>query len=80
MNLNFESKYNIVFTKYPDVVTVRQMCEMLHINLKAGYKLLHSGQIKYLKIGNTFRIPKLYILEFLQNSGEIAVPFIDNLS
>ena len=42
------------------------MCKMLGgISVKTGYRLLHEDKIKYFKIGRVFKIPKLYIFEYL---------------
>lgn len=55
-----------LFAEYPDVVTVKQMCEMLGgIGPKTAYGLLQSGEIRYLKIGKSFKIPKIAIVEYL---------------
>ena len=55
-----------MFSNYPDVVDIRQLCEMLGgIGQKTAYQLLHDGKIRYLKIGRSFRIPKKSIIAFL---------------
>lgn len=55
-----------MFEKYPDVVTVDQLGEMLGVCSKTAYKLLQMKKIKHIKIGKTYRIPKIYIIEFLK--------------
>jgi len=58
--------YNILFTEYPDVVNVKQMCEMLGgISNKTGYLLLRSDRIKSFSIGRSIRIPKIHIIDFV---------------
>lgn len=55
-----------MFSNYPDVVDIKQLCEMLGgIGPKTAYQLLHNGKIRYLKIGRSFRIPKKSIIAFL---------------
>lgn len=55
-----------LFADYPDVVTVPEMCTMLGgIGRKTAYGLLKSGEICYLKIGKSFKIPKTSIIEYL---------------
>ena len=59
--------YKLLFTEYPDVVNVEQMCEMLGgICDKTAYRLLKSGEIKSFIVGRHYRIPKLNILEYLE--------------
>ena len=53
-------------TDYPDVVSVKQMCIMLGgISMKTAYKLLGNGEIHHLKIGKSFKIPKICVIEYL---------------
>lgn len=59
--------YKLLFTEYPDVVNVEQMCEMLGgICDKTAYRLLKSGEIKSFIVGRHYRIPKLNTLEYLE--------------
>ena len=59
--------YKLLFTEYPDVVNVEQMCEMLGgICDKTAYRLLKSGEIKSFIVGRHYRIPNLNILEYLE--------------
>ena len=62
-----QEAYKMMFRDYPDVVTVEQMCEMLGgISIKTGYRLLKNGTIKSVVVGRRYRIPKLYIFEYLE--------------
>ena len=62
-----QDAYKVMFREYPDVVTVEQMCEMLGgISTKTGYRLLRNGTIKSIVVGRRYRIPKLYVFEYLE--------------
>ena len=56
-----------VFGHYPDVVDIKQLCKMLNIGKNTAYELIHSGKLKYVKIGKVYKIPKNCIIEFLEN-------------
>lgn len=59
-----------LFANYPDVVNVDQMCVMLGgIGKKTAYELLKRGTIHYVKIGKSFKIPKIYVIEYLTRTG-----------
>ena len=61
-----------MFSTYPDIVDVKQLCEMLGgVGPKAAYKLLHNGDILYFKIGKAFRIPKSSVIDFLSCAKKI---------
>lgn len=58
--------YQTMFPAYPDVVDVETLCEMLGgVSKKLAYKLLTQGKIKSLKVGRSYRIPKIYVAEYL---------------
>ena len=58
--------YKLVFREYPDVASVEQMCQMLNISTKMGYRLLKNDTIEHFKIGKTYKIPKLHIFEYMK--------------
>ena len=58
--------YKVMFPEYPDVVNVEQLSEMLGgVSVKTVYRLLKSGKIKSLYFGKRYRIPKLFVVEYL---------------
>ncbi|MBR3179122.1 MAG: helix-turn-helix domain-containing protein [Clostridia bacterium] len=58
--------YKVMFTDYPDVVNVEQLCEMLGgTSTKSVYRLLKSGEIQSYWIGKRYRIPKVFVIEYL---------------
>lgn len=59
-------KKNTMFSDYPDVVSVEQLAAMLSISTKTAYKLVREQKIKSISIGRTYRIPKVFIFEYLQ--------------
>ena len=62
---SIESLYCDLFKSYPDVLSLSEMSEILHISTKTGGKLLQNGIIKSLKIGKTYRLPKPYLISYL---------------
>ena len=55
-----------MFEKYPDVVEVDQLREMLGgISRKLAYKLLSEKEIHCVRIGRTYKIPKTCVIDYL---------------
>lgn len=55
-----------MFDKYPDVVAVDDLCEMLGgISKKLAYRLLGDHEIKSVRIGREYKIPKPCVIEYL---------------
>ena len=65
MEMKLQTENNAVFSDYPDVVSVDDLCRMLHISTATAYKLLKDKQIESLRIGHIYKIPKLYVLKYL---------------
>ena len=63
--MNKYAKYNM-FDKYPEVVEVDDLRKMLGgISRKLAYKLLADKEIEAVKVGRTYKIPKVCIIEYL---------------
>ena len=72
-NLNPRDAYRVMLRDYPDVLNIDQMCEILSVSTKTGYAILKKGSVQHLKVGRTYRIPKLSVIEFLL-TGQSAFP------
>ena len=54
-----------MFNSYPDVLSVNQLCEILDIGKNTAYRLLQSGEIKSIKIGKVYKIPKKTLKDYI---------------
>ena len=64
--LSQEKAYRVMLRKYPDVMDVEQMCEILGISQKTGYSLIRENKIHCLRVGRSYRIPKPFMLDYLR--------------
>ena len=62
--------YQMMFPDYPDIVNITQLQMMLDISRHLAYDLINDGYIKAIKIGNSFRIPKANIIEYVMEQGK----------
>ncbi len=53
---------------FDDVLTVAEMRQVLKIGRNKCYYLLSTGTIPSRKIGRDYRIPKINIINYLQNA------------
>lgn len=65
MSVSTKDAYSQMFAKYPDVVSITQLSQMLHISEKLAYRLIRENQIAHLKIGRTYKIPKINVIQYL---------------
>ena len=56
----------MIFSEYDDIVSVDDVMKMLHIGRSNVYKLLRDKEIKSIRIGVKYIIPKKSIIEFLE--------------
>lgn len=57
-----------MFENYPDIVSVKQLQTMLGIGKSTAYVLLTSGQIKSIRIGRVYKIPKINVINYINKS------------
>ena len=46
-----------LFEAYPDIMTVPQVSQALHIGRNSAYNLISSNSIRHLRIGTAIRVP-----------------------
>ena len=55
-----------MFEKYPDVVEFKELCQMLGgISKKLAYRLLANGEIFSVRVGRSYKIPKMSVIAYL---------------
>ncbi len=57
-----------MFNQFPDVMTVPQVAEALHIGRGAAYKLVNAKTIGSVRIGKKIRVPKQCLIEYVQSA------------
>ena len=50
---------------YKDILSVEELCEILSIGKNTAYRLLKSGEIKSVRIGKIYKIPKKYVKAYI---------------
>ncbi|MBQ2348380.1 MAG: helix-turn-helix domain-containing protein [Clostridia bacterium] len=54
----------MMFNQYPDLLTVKEACEIMHMSRNTLYELLRDGQIKAFQIHRIWKIPREAIEEY----------------
>lgn len=63
--LNQRDAYRLMLKEYPDIMDITQMCQILGISTKTGYRLIREGKICCIKVGRAYRIPKAHLFSYL---------------
>ena len=67
-----ETLYKYMFPEYPDVVSINQLRKMLGISRHLAYDLVTTQKIYSLRIGNSFKIPKVCVVDYIiENFGNL---------
>ena len=56
-----------ILTGYPDVLTVKDVQEILRLGRNSVYSLLENGKIKTIRAGKKYIIPKISLVQFIMN-------------
>lgn len=65
ININFASSTYTPFANYPDILTVEQLQAALGVGRSTAYKLIHKNEIGHIRIGNSIKIPKLALINYI---------------
>lgn len=57
------------FKEYPDVVSIKEIQEMLNLGRNTVYRLLQQMEIKSIKVGKRYVIPKQSVINFLMGGA-----------
>ena len=57
-----------MFRKYPDVVTIPQVCEMLGVSRNYASLLVKQGKLTRLDLGRIVRVTKSSVIELKEKS------------
>ena len=69
-----------MLNNYPDVLSVKQVMEVLHVSKKSVYELLHNKEIKSKKVGRKYIIPKICVQNFLLSAANTQSTEQDNIA
>lgn len=52
----------------PIVLDVRTLAKVLRVSLNTAYSLVRSGQIRSVRVGRSYRVPKEALIDYLGKS------------
>ena len=56
-----------MFEKEPDLLTRRQVQELLHVSKNTILKMIHEGELPAIVVAGSYRIEKRNIIEYIQD-------------
>jgi len=51
-----------------DILSVKELCKVLGIGKNTAYRLLQSGALKSVRIGKVYKIPKDFVIDYLNTT------------
>ena len=55
-----------MFDNFPDVLTISDLKNALGVSNKMAYALINSGKIKHFRINKLIKIPKPFLIEYIE--------------
>lgn len=59
-----------MFDEIKTVLTICDLCSVLQIGKNTAYDLVNSGLIRCIRVKNRIRIPKQFLIEYIQQNSE----------
>ena len=59
----------MLFTQYPDLMSITDLRGALGVGRTKAYELVSSGEIRSIRVGNAIRIPKTSLRDYVKGSG-----------
>ena len=66
-----EKSFIVRFEEFPELVSIKQLRNMLGISNDVAYEMVKSGTIRSFKIGKKYRVPKSNIIEYVEKQLQI---------
>lgn len=57
-----------MFKEFPDMMSVKQVAEALHIGKTSAYQLIHTKQIGSKRIGRRILVPKVCVVDYVTSA------------
>jgi len=57
-----------MFNNLPDVLTIEDLQGALGIGRSMAYRLIRDGDIRHLRIGRNIKIPRRYLVEYINEA------------
>ena len=60
-------KHSGNFENYPEIMNIGDVQEVLGIGRSMAYRLIKEGKLKCIRIGKAIRVPKKFLIDFIEN-------------
>ncbi len=67
--LTIDELYLQMFATYDDILSVDDVAVIMNLDKKRVYRMLRSGEINSIKFDRWVRVPKLWLIEYIQKYG-----------
>lgn len=64
-SIPLEVVYKNMYSEYPEILEVKDLCEILGYGKKKVYQLIMEGQLKKIPCGSTIKVAKATVIDFV---------------
>ena len=71
MKISGKEAYSVMLSDSPDIMNIEEIANAMltlaaNEKMRHEYKLLREGKIVGMKVGRTYRVPKVHVLSYLK--------------
>ena len=65
-----KTAYRTMFREYPEIVTIKEVCQMLGLSYKSVHKLIRDGKLQRIPGGRSIKVARITVIEFVLQSAQ----------
>ena len=67
---------NSIFSEYPDVVGIKEICKMLGIGKDKAYELVKNGELRKIPCSRSVKVPKISVIEYILRCMQLNLLYL----
>ena len=68
--ISVNTAYSLMFSNYPEIVGINDICKMLNIGRTKAYQLVKSGVLKQIPCGRAIKVAKITVIDYVLQSAQ----------
>lgn len=69
-SISTNTAYRVMFRAYPEIVGIKEICNMLNISRTKAYQLVGDGKLQRIPCGREIKVAKITIINYVLQGAQ----------